>query len=61
MLVDPRTTWSLVRTSPEELTIKPVPAAAPPVASFVLMLTMAGVTFAATAEALNVPVEEPPG
>src|ERR1700694_5754280 len=58
MLVDPSTTWLLVRTSPEEVMIIPVPAAAPePVLVWmtVLMSTIAGSTLAAIACALSVP------
>src|SRR5205809_535545 len=48
MLLDPMTTWSLVRISPVELMIMPVPAALP-LPRVVLTLTMAGLTLAATA------------
>src|SRR5690348_2926355 len=48
MLFDPVTTWLLVRISPVELMIIPVPAAWP-LPSVVLMSTMAGITFAAAA------------
>src|SRR2546430_5891109 len=58
MLVEPLTTWLLVRISPVELTIMPVPAAAlePMV---VLMSTIAGSTLAATAAALLLPLPLP--
>src|ERR1700737_677040 len=50
MLVAPATTWLLVRTSPEEVSTMPVPAAVPPwYPSTVLMSTMPGLTLAATA------------
>src|SRR5579859_8145622 len=61
MLLEPRTTWSLVRISPDDVTMSPVPAALPPPARVVLMLTIAGVTLAATADALRLPFEDPPG
>src|SRR5882762_7094910 len=48
MLVEPLTTWLLVRISPVELMSMPVPAAAP-LPSTVLMSTMAGLTLAAIA------------
>jgi hypothetical protein len=54
MLVDPVTTWLLVRISPDEETIMPVPAAWP-LPSVVLMSTIAGSTFAAIALALVLP------
>src|SRR2546421_12345305 len=58
MLVEPLITWLLVRISPVELTIMPVPAAAlePMV---VLMSTIAGSTLAATAAALLLPLPLP--
>ena len=50
MLVAPATTWLLVSTSPSGVSTMPVPAAAAPCSpSSVLMLTMAGLTFADTA------------
>src|SRR2546429_8036829 len=48
MLVEPLTTWLLVRISPVELMSMPVPAAAP-LPRTVLMSTMAGLTLAAIA------------
>src|SRR5207245_3105251 len=48
MLVEPLTTWLLVRISPVELMSMPWPAAAP-LPSTVLMSTMAGLTLAAIA------------
>src|SRR2546426_2147891 len=45
MLVAPATTWLFVRTSPEEVSTMPVPAAFPPrYARTVLMSTMLGFT-----------------
>src|SRR5216684_1206514 len=58
MLVEPSTTWLLVSTSPDEVMIMPVPAAAPEpleVWMTVLMSTIAGSTLAAIACALSVP------
>src|SRR4029077_2632114 len=58
MAVDPSTTWLLVSTSPEEVTIIPVPAAAAlPLLVWmtVLMSTIAGSTIAAMACALSAP------
>src|SRR5260370_40710854 len=49
MLVGPSMTWLLVRTPPEAPMTIPVPAAAP-LASVVLMSTIAGSTFEATPE-----------
>ena len=52
MLVAPSTTWLLVRTSPDEVRIMPVPAACPvpwAVLTTVLMSTMAGSTLLAIA------------
>src|SRR5712691_666893 len=59
MLIDWSTTWLLVRTSPDEVTIIPVPDAAPvevAVWTTVLMSTRAGSTLAAIACALMVPL-----
>src|SRR5260370_37897350 len=58
MLVEPSTTWLLVRTAQDEVMIIPVPAAAPEpleVWMTVLMSTIAGSTMAAMACALSVP------
>src|SRR5438477_11535502 len=50
MLVAPATTWLLVRTSPEEVSTMPVPAAFPPwYPSTGLMSMIPGLTLAATA------------
>src|ERR1700730_11452041 len=59
MLIEPSTTWLLVSTSPDGVTIIPVPAAAPfplVVWTTVLMSTTAGSTLAAIACALMVPL-----
>src|SRR5713101_7579926 len=56
MLDEPVTTWLLVRISPVELMIMPVPAAWP-LPSVVLMSTIAGMTFAAAASS-EPPLEE---
>src|SRR5260370_5103556 len=59
MLIDWSTTWLLVRTSPDDVMIIPVPEAAPvevAVWTTVLMSTRAGSTFAAMACALIVPL-----
>src|ERR1700751_1401234 len=58
MLVDPVTTWFLVRISPVELMIMPVPAAWP-LPSVVLMSTIAGSTLAAIALTLELPEPVP--
>src|SRR6202521_1643914 len=55
MLVEPSTTWLLVRTSPLEVRIMPVPAAVPEPVT-VLMSTTAGSTLAAIACAFRLPV-----
>src|SRR6266851_5103034 len=58
MLIEPSTTWLLVSTSPVDVTIMPVPAAAPvPVLVWttVLMSTIAGATLAVTCVRLSVP------
>src|SRR5260370_32620079 len=58
MLVEPWTRWLLVSTSPDEVMIIPVPAAAPDpveVWMIVLMSTIAGSTLAAIACALSEP------
>src|SRR6266851_4455338 len=58
MLVEPSTTWLLVSTSPDEVMIIPVPAAAPlPLLVWMIVLTstIAGSTLAAIACALSVP------
>src|SRR2546425_3065035 len=59
MLIDPSTTWLLVSTSPDDVMIMPVPAAAPLVPDVlwmtVLMSTIAGSTLAAIACTLIVP------
>src|SRR6185312_9809755 len=60
MLVDPLTTWLLVRIWPSEVTMRPVPAAAPePLAVWtrVSMITTAGSTLAASASRLSRPLE----
>src|ERR1700687_4417169 len=54
MLVEPSTTWLLVRTSPLEVRIMPVPAAVPDPVT-VLMSTTAGSTLAAIAWAFRLP------
>src|ERR1700756_4425630 len=54
MVVEPVTTWLLVRISPVELMIMPVPAAWP-LPRVVLMSTIAGSTFAAIALTLVPP------
>src|SRR5690242_7072581 len=54
MLVEPVTTWLLVRISPVGLMIMPVPAAWP-LPSMVSMLTIAGTTFAAIASTVVAP------
>ena len=59
IVVEFSTTWLLVRTSPDELMIIPVPAAAPPDASVVLMSTIAGSILAAMADALALPPVDP--
>src|SRR5437660_112489 len=59
MLTEPSTTWLLVSTSPDGVTIIPVPAAALlpfDVWTTVLMSTIAGSTLAAMADALMVPL-----
>src|SRR5438093_13609790 len=60
MLLDPLTTWWLVRISPVELMIMPVPAAWP-LPSVVLTLTMAGLTLAATASVVASVLFDEPG
>src|SRR5438046_902789 len=60
MLLDPMTTWSLVRISPVELMIMPVPAALP-LPRVVLTLTMAGLTLAATASVVASVLFDEPG
>src|SRR5215470_8182359 len=56
MVVEPVTTWLLVRISPVELMIMPVPAAAL-VPTVVLTSTIAGSTRAAIASRLERPAE----
>src|SRR5205809_4906263 len=60
MVLDPLTTWGLVRISPVELMIMPVPAAWP-LPSVVLTLTMAGLTLAATASVVASVLFDEPG
>src|SRR5438094_8531590 len=57
MLLDPATTWLLVRISPVELTIMPVPAAWP-LPRVVLMSTIAGRTLFAIASVPALPLLE---
>src|SRR5690348_13832905 len=57
MLVASAMTWLLVRISPSEPMTMPLPAARP-LASVVLMFTMAGSTFAAIALRLSVPLPD---
>src|SRR5438874_445963 len=62
MLMEPSTTWLLVRTSPVESRIRPLPAAcslALAVWMVVLTSTTAGLTFAAGEPALGPLVVEP--